>query len=96
MSTLRIVKLFIASPNDLAVERRAFKEVVDGLNKGFGRGAHVTFEALGWEDALATTGRRPQSVINQDIDACDVFMLWSCGGAGDKRRRTLRLIPLRL
>ncbi len=75
MSTPRIVKVFIASPGDLAVERRAFKEVVDELNKGFGRGAHVTFEPLGWEDALATTGRRSQSVINQDIDACDVFVL---------------------
>jgi tetratricopeptide (TPR) repeat protein len=75
MSTPRIIKVFIASPGDLAVERRAFKQVVDELNTGFGRGAHVTFEPLGWEDALATTGRRSQSVINQDIDACDVFVL---------------------
>jgi len=75
MSTPRIVKVFIASPGDLAVERRAFKKVVDELNGGFGRGAHVTFEPLGWEDALATTGRRSQSVINQDVDACDVFVL---------------------
>jgi hypothetical protein len=75
MSIARVVKVFIASPGDLAVERRAFKEVVDELNNGFGRGAHVTFEPLGWEDALATTGRRSQSVINKDIDACDVFVL---------------------
>lgn len=75
MSDPRVIKVFIASPGDLAVERRAFKEVVDELNQGFGRGAHVTFEALGWEDALATVGRRPQSVINQDIDCCDIFVL---------------------
>jgi tetratricopeptide (TPR) repeat protein len=75
MSTPRIVKVFIASPNDLAIERRAFKEVVDELNKGFGRGAHVEFEPLGWEDALSLVGRRSQSVINQDVDACDVFVL---------------------
>jgi tetratricopeptide (TPR) repeat protein len=75
MSTQRIVKVFIASPGDLAVERRAFKEVVDELNGGYGRGAHVTFEPLGWEDALSTVGRRSQSVINQDIDACHVFVL---------------------
>src|ERR1700722_8055959 len=75
MSTQRTIKVFIASPGDLAVERRAFKEVVDELNSGFGRGAHVTFEPLGWEDALAQVGRRSQSVINQDIDACDVFVL---------------------
>ena len=75
MSTERVIKVFIASPGDLAEERRAFKEVVDELNKGFGRGAHVTFQPLGWEDALSTMGRRSQSVINEDIDACDIFIL---------------------
>jgi hypothetical protein len=75
MSTQRTIKVFIASPGDLAVERRAFKDVVDELNQGYGRGAHVTFEPLGWEDALSTVRRRAQSVINQDIDACDVFVL---------------------
>jgi hypothetical protein len=47
-----MIKVFIASPSDLAVERRAFKDVIDELNQGYGRGAHVTFEPLGWEDAL--------------------------------------------
>jgi tetratricopeptide (TPR) repeat protein len=71
----RTIKVFIASPGDLAIERRAFKEVIDELNKGYGRGAKVTFEPLGWEDALAQVGRRSQSLINKDIDDCDVFVL---------------------
>ena len=71
----RNIATFIASPGDLAEERRLFREVIDKLNKGFGDGAGVTFEALGWEDTLSTVGRRPQSVINQDIDRCDVFIL---------------------
>jgi tetratricopeptide (TPR) repeat protein len=75
MSTQRTIKVFIASPGDLAVERRAFKDVIDELNQGYGRGAHVAFEPLGWEDALATVGPRSQSVINRDIDACDIFVL---------------------
>src|SRR4051794_37541236 len=75
MTTLRVIKVFIASPGDLAVERRAFKDTVDSLNKGFGRGAGVTFEPLGWEDALSQVGRRSQSVINKDVDACEVFIL---------------------
>jgi len=75
MTTQRVIKVFIASPGDLAVERRAFKDTVDSLNKGFGRGANVTFEPLGWEDALSQVGRRSQSVINKDIDACEVFIL---------------------
>lgn len=30
---------------------------------------------LGWEEVLASTGRRPQGVINREIDSCDVFIL---------------------
>ncbi len=71
----REIKVFIASPGDLSIERRAFKDTIDVLNGGFGRGAHVTFTPLGWEDALATTGRRSQDVINKDVDDCDVFVL---------------------
>lgn len=71
----RTVRVFIASPGDLAIERRAFKELVDQLNSGFADGAGVRFEALGWEDTLASTGRRPQSVINSDIDRSDIFVL---------------------
>ncbi len=71
----RTIKVFIASPGDLAVERQAFKEQVELLNLGFGDGANVRFVPLGWEDTLATTGRRPQSVINREIDQSDVFIL---------------------
>lgn len=59
----RTNRVFIASPGDLAVERRAFKDVLDELNAGFGDGLNITFEALGWEDTLASTGRRSLSVI---------------------------------
>ena len=70
-----MIKVFIASPRDLATERRHFKDIVDSLNQGFGRGADVEFVPLGWEDALAQVGRRPQSIINEDVDRCDLFLL---------------------
>ena len=71
----RTIRVFIASPGDLAVERRAFKDVIDELNAGFGDGLNITFEVLGWEDTLASTGRRSQSVINVEVDRADVFVL---------------------
>lgn len=71
----RIIQVFIASPGDLVEERNAFRKTIDGLNIGFGDGAGVEYVALGWEDTLASTGRRNQSVINEDIDTCDVFIL---------------------
>ncbi|MFT5324255.1 MAG: hypothetical protein ACI8P0_002116, partial [Planctomycetaceae bacterium] len=75
MSEVRTIGVFIASPGDLAVERAAFKEVLDELSAGFGDGLNIRFKPLGWEDTLASTGRRSQSVINREIDRCDVFIL---------------------
>src|SRR5262245_9216831 len=69
------ITVFMGSPNDLAHERRQFRETIEQLNKGFGDGYGVQFQALGWEDAPATTGRRVQDVINEYIDICDVFIL---------------------
>ncbi len=71
----REITVFIASPGDLPDERRVFRDTIGILNAGFGDGANVCFTAVGWEDTLGTTGRRPQSVINAEIDACDVFVL---------------------
>ncbi|MCX6179635.1 MAG: DUF4062 domain-containing protein [Chlorobiales bacterium] len=71
----RKISVFIASPSDLANERRFFKNAIRQLNAGFGDGANIEFEPLGWEDTLASTGRRSQGVINEEIDKCDVFIL---------------------
>ena len=48
---------------------------IELLNIGFGDGAGVEFVPLGWENTFAATGRRPQSVINREIDTCEVFVL---------------------
>ena len=71
----RRISVFIASPGDLSKERRLFRDAIHQLNVGFGDGADVEFEPLGWEDTLASTGRRNQNVINGEIDRCDVFVL---------------------
>jgi hypothetical protein len=39
MSDVRTIEVFIASPSDLAMKRRAFQDVIEGLNAGFGDGA---------------------------------------------------------
>ncbi|MFQ3245666.1 MAG: tetratricopeptide (TPR) repeat protein [Arenicella sp.] len=75
MSVKKTISVFIASPGDLAEERAKFKESIEELNNGFGIGADVEFDPLGWEDTLALAGRRNQSLINHEIDRCDVFIL---------------------
>jgi hypothetical protein len=37
----RKIRVFIASPNDLAEERRKFRSAIDVLNIGFGDGANL-------------------------------------------------------
>ncbi|MCI0560022.1 MAG: DUF4062 domain-containing protein, partial [Nitrososphaera sp.] len=71
----REIRVFIASPGDLVEERKIFRDAITQLNVGFGDGANVKYVPLGWEDTLASTGRRNQSVINKEIDSCDVFIL---------------------
>jgi hypothetical protein len=71
----KIISVFIASPGDLAPERKAFKDTVDSLNKGFGDGVGVLFEAIGWEDANSEAGRRVQDVLNAKIAKSDLFVL---------------------
>jgi len=71
----RNITVFFASPGDLSNERSLFRDAINQLNVGFGDEANVEFEALGWEDTLASTGRRSQGVINEEIDKCDVFIL---------------------
>ena len=72
---VREIGVFIASPGDLAPERKAFKDLIDELNRGFAEGAGVKFVPLGWEDVLSETGRRTQSVINLEVERCDFFIL---------------------
>jgi hypothetical protein len=69
------ISVFLASPGDLAPERKVFKEKIDALNAGFADGAGVKYIPLGWEDVLATTGRRTQAVINKEVQRCDLFIL---------------------
>lgn len=69
------IRVFIASPGDLTVERRAFKEVIDELNGDFAEGAKVEFVAVCWEDTISPVGRRPQSEFNEAVNKCDVFIL---------------------
>jgi hypothetical protein len=60
----RKIKVFIATPSDLTEEREAFRNILELLNEGFGDGANIEFEALGWENEYASTGRRVQSLFN--------------------------------
>ena len=83
MATSRkIVKVFLASPGDLAEERLAAKHVVDSFNKQWADHLSVHVELVGWEDTVSRFGR-PQDIINRDLDQCEVFvgLMWKQWGS---------------
>lgn len=78
---LTVLRLFLASPSDLAAERDATKDVVDRLNSAIGKIGWAV-ELSRWEDRTPGYGR-PQAQINKDVDACDLFLgiLWRRWGS---------------
>lgn len=79
--TRRFIKVFLASPGDLAVERKVAKAIVDEYNSQLADALGYQVELVGWEDTLPGVGR-PQAIINRDLDGCDLFigMLWKRWG----------------
>lgn len=79
--TRRFIKVFLASPGDLAEERKTAKAIVDEFNSQLADALGYQVELVGWEDTLPGVGR-PQAIINRDLDGCDLFvgMLWKRWG----------------
>jgi len=80
-STFRLVRVFLASPGDLGEERRAAREAVDEINKTIARPAGFHVDLIGWEDTISER-RRPQEIINEDLQSCEMFvgMMWKKWG----------------
>lgn len=81
MSTREVLTVFIASPGDVADERRALAVVASRINRISGREWGWEVDLRGWEDTMPGYAR-PQSLINPDVDACDIFIgiLWERWG----------------
>ncbi len=75
--TVRLLKIFIASPSDVKLEREKAREEILSLrslahNHGF------DIEAVGWETHAAPGMGRSQGLINPLVAECDLFLgiLW--------------------
>lgn len=80
-STRKIIRAFLASPGDLEPERKAIRNVVDEFNETWANALGYQVELVGWEETISGVGR-PQHLINQDLDRCDLFigMIWKRWG----------------
>lgn len=85
-------KVFIASPGGLEDERRAFAKEIEDYNRIEAVHRGVIFQAVGWEDTLPGIGR-PQSIINEELEECDYFILllhdrWGSNPGVNKKNAT--------
>lgn len=69
----KVLRVFLASPGDLAEERRLAKAVVDDINDCWASELGYQVQLIGWEDTVSVFGR-PQSIINQDLERCELFI----------------------
>jgi hypothetical protein len=78
----KVVSFFLASPGDLAAERKVAKQIADELNSMLSQQLNVHIELVGWEETVSTAGR-PKEIINRDLERCDVFigMIWKRWGS---------------
>ena len=80
-STRKILRAFLASPGDLQEERKAVHDAVVEFNEAWADELGYQIELVVWKDTAASFGR-PQYLINQDVDRCDLFigMIWKRWG----------------
>jgi len=80
-STRKIIRAFLASPGDLQEERKTIHEVVVEFNESWANELGYQVELIGWEETVSRFGR-PQHLINQEVDRCDLFlgMIWKKWG----------------
>lgn len=70
----RKVRVFVASPGDVAEERDCLAQVIQELNKNIADDKGMVLELIRWEtDALPSMGR-PQEIINKEIKNIDILI----------------------
>jgi hypothetical protein len=80
-TTLRVLKVFLASPDDVKPERTAAEALVNSINKHINSSIGWHIALYKWEDAVPGYGRA-QELINAAVDDCALFvgLLWERWG----------------
>lgn len=88
---MKTVRVFIASPSDVADERDITSLVVGEINRMFGNPFGLTLDAVRWEThAWPGVGEDAQDVINKQIGEFDVLVgvMWRRFGSPTKRAKS--------
>src|SRR4051812_18280088 len=96
---LRLMRIFIASPGDVNLERDRVEIVIEELNRGIGEEEGIRLDSIRWEKYVSPLMGRPEEVVLNQVKATewDVFIgiLWlrfgtPTGGVGLESGESLR------
>jgi hypothetical protein len=78
-SLLERLRLFVASPSDVAVERSLVPQLAEELNRGVAADAGYILEVVRWETHATPDMGRPQQLILNQIGEYDIFIgiMWT-------------------
>ncbi len=73
--TVRILRVFVSSPGDVAEERAVMDEVVASINRTDGQTSGFRLELFRWEDdVIPQIGPKPQQVVDQQTPVYDIYV----------------------
>nr|WP_321412879.1 hypothetical protein [uncultured Allomuricauda sp.] len=80
-NTIKVYRIFLASPNDVQLDRESIDDVIKELNITFGKPNNIILELLKWEthSAPGISNENQQKIISADLgDDYDLFigLLW--------------------
>lgn len=91
MADIRLIKVFLASPGDVAREGDLVRETLDSINRTFGEKEGVRFEVKNWKtDSYPAYGSDGQNLLNDqiaDMSQYDLFVgiMWNRFGSPTPR-----------
>lgn len=89
MKQISELRIFLASPSDVQVERTIVQEVLSELNITYGTPNNISLKLVNWEDySFPGNGEDPQDVVNSQLPFdYDVFLclFWTRIGTPTKR-----------
>ncbi len=73
--TVRILRVFVSSPRDVAEERKLLEEVIDRINETDGIDRSIRFELWKWErHAAPRIGPPPQKTVDDQTPPYDIYL----------------------
>ena len=74
-ATVRLIRVFVSSPSDVAEERKILDEVVHRINATDGLYLGVRLETWKWEEnAVPQIGPPPQEGIDRQLPQYDIYL----------------------